>query len=54
MGYFFEPIIMERIIKAAKYYLNYQGMRGTESQIQKLLKRHSSEQILHMAKERGF
>lgn len=40
--------------KAAKFYLQYQGQRGTEKQIDRLLKQFTSDQVIRLAKERGF
>lgn len=39
---------------ATKFYLQYQGQRGTEKQIDKLIKQLPAQNILRMAKERGF
>jgi hypothetical protein len=44
---------MEVLIKAAKFYLNYCGQRGTDKQVEKLLKQVGPS-IVRMATDRGF
>lgn len=41
-------------MEAVKYYLQYQGQRGTEKQCEKLVKQLGIETITRMAIERGF
>lgn len=45
---------MKQLEQAAKYYLNYQGQKGTAKQVEKLIRQFSAEQIVRMAAERGF
>lgn len=40
--------------KAAEFYLQHQGKRGTKKQIAKLLSQITAQNILRMAEERGF
>lgn len=39
---------------AAKYYLQYIGKKGTEKQVEALVKQMTSEMIMRLAKDRGF
>ena len=45
---------MEVTKQAAKFFLNHQGQRGTDKQIEKLMKYLPSEVIIRMATDRGF
>lgn len=42
------------IERAAKFYLRYQGMKGTPKQIAQLIRTTPAEAILRMASERGW
>ncbi|GEM_PF-6799946 len=41
-------------MEAVKYYLQYQGQKGTDKQCEKLVKQLGLETITIMAIERGF
>ena len=46
--------VMERIRRAAIYYLRHQGMAGTGKQVERLMNQFSGHQIIRMAEERGY